>query len=99
MQTALAAKITHITHSELPVALTSQLAKHALETQGKGQLKPKQLKVDKAQETTREMEVHPLIKKQFAQVHRVTPNATIKQMCNLCNMKPCQLVEDKWVCL
>eukprot|EP00957_Ditylum_brightwellii_P055697 4220121-Ditylum_brightwellii.AAC.1 len=66
---------------------------------GKGQPKPKQPKVDKAQETTREMEVHPLIKKEFAQVHHVAPNATIKQMCDLCNVQPRQLVEDNRVCL
>eukprot|EP00957_Ditylum_brightwellii_P012215 922780-Ditylum_brightwellii.AAC.1 len=35
--------------------------------QGKGQPKAKQPNVDKAQETIREMEVHPLIKKEFAQ--------------------------------
>eukprot|EP00957_Ditylum_brightwellii_P131272 10012116-Ditylum_brightwellii.AAC.1 len=99
MQTALAAKITHITHSELPVALIAQPAKRALETRGEGQPKHKQPKVDKAQETTRETEIHPLIKKEFAHVHRVAPNAIIKQMCNLCNVQPCQLVEDNRVCL
>eukprot|EP00957_Ditylum_brightwellii_P165046 12565762-Ditylum_brightwellii.AAC.1 len=99
MQTALAAKITHIMHSELPVTLIAQPAKHALETQGEGQPKHKQPRVDKAQETTRETDIHPLIKKEFAHVHHVAPNATIKQMCNLCNVQPHQLVENNWVCL
>eukprot|EP00957_Ditylum_brightwellii_P037229 2818202-Ditylum_brightwellii.AAC.1 len=51
--------------------------------------------MEQAGELAREAEIHPLIKKEFAHVHRVAQKATILQMCQLCNVQPSQLMEDK----
>eukprot|EP00957_Ditylum_brightwellii_P013822 1041767-Ditylum_brightwellii.AAC.1 len=99
MQTALAAKITHIQHSELPVALLPVTPKQELDTSHTDPLKGKLQKTERAGELAREAEIHPLVKKEFARVHQVAPKATILQMCQLCNVQPSQLLEDKKVCL
>eukprot|EP00957_Ditylum_brightwellii_P173425 13204467-Ditylum_brightwellii.AAC.1 len=83
MQTALAAKITHITHLELPVALLPTTPKQELDTSHTDPHKAKLQTTEQAGELAREVEIHPLIKKEFAHVHQVAPKATILQMCQL----------------